>query len=56
MPFESAVLVDQVCWQMKASFISPRLRPDPSMELGCIIIIFFIIDRFILRLKSRYHP
>ena len=39
MPFESAVLVDQVRWQMKASSISPRLRPDPGMALGCITMV-----------------
>ena len=38
MPFESAVLVDQVCWKMKASSISPRLRPDPGI-LGCMVMV-----------------
>ena len=38
MPFERVVLVDQVCWQMKASSISPRLRPDSGMALGCMTL------------------
>ena len=39
MPFESAVLVDHVCWQMKASSISARLRPDPGMALRCMTMV-----------------
>ena len=38
MPFESAVLLYQVCWQMKGSSTSPRLRPDLGMALGCVTL------------------